>query len=636
MIHFEGFARFDGGCASAEALQRMAAAVTSRTAAAQQHVIAGGFALACHGQSDLHNNPGARVVAIAGRLDGPNAIEQAVVCGGKRDRAARPGETQGRETRPEQCLRGLRGEYALAIFDQRRNALVLARDVMGTRPLYYAVAGGVVLFGTTIKALLSHGALEARPNDDALADLLAGGDAGYHRETCFKGVMRVLPGAAVTFTVSGVAEWQFDELAAPETLTLGSFEQYADALRPLMKQAVLRRLGSRSAISVSGGFDSSTIYCIAAKAPAKARGDVIGLSLIFDGHGETEEQQFLAALESRAGRIERVNVNNYGLLRTAAQTVAAGETPAISAAGDGQHELYEACLEGGADVLVDGFFGDQLTYANGYWFELFWSGQWTRLRRHVEGFARSFNDTSVRDWLQDSLRLGRNLLVPGAVRPILRRVRNLAEPHRRPAWFSGRMRKLAEQRALGQTSAVAPRGTPQARSLLLAALNGFYRARYEAEYKIASWYGFVPARPFLDRDLLEFVMSVPGEVLNRNGLPRALFRESMRGILPEAIRNRTSKAAFGSVLGRGVLTDAEKALQLLRNGMAVELGYLDRAGIEREAGYLMPQWRAGQLLEPMVRMANVVGLELWLREFFGGARAATDGAARATGAQKSV
>ena len=81
--------------------------------------------------------------------------------------------------------------------------------------------------------------------------------------------------------------------------------------------------------------------------------------------------------------------------------------------------------------------------------------------------------------------------------------------------------------------------------------------------------------PFLDRDLVAFLMAIPGEVLTRNGVPKALLREAMGGVLPEAIVHRRWKADFSHLVNETVERDFYRLLQCLdREGLAVKRGYI--------------------------------------------------------------
>ncbi|HWP43368.1 MAG TPA: asparagine synthetase B, partial [Blastocatellia bacterium] len=93
----------------------------------------------------------------------------------------------------------LRGMFAFAIWDGRRSRLVLARDRLGIKPLYYSVSDeGVIWFASEIKALIEAGAVRPELNYEALADYAANRYTSGE-QTLFRGVKRLLPGHVLTW-----------------------------------------------------------------------------------------------------------------------------------------------------------------------------------------------------------------------------------------------------------------------------------------------------------------------------------------------------------------------------------------------------------------------------------------------------
>jgi asparagine synthase (glutamine-hydrolysing) len=114
--------------------------------------------------------------------------------------------------------------------------------------------------------------------------------------------------------------------------------------------------------------------------------------------------------------------------------------------------------------------------------------------------------------------------------------------------------------------------------------------------------------PFLDRDLISFVMRIPGETCSRNGVPRALLRRAMRGVLPNAICERRWKGDYTHLAQESMQERRAEALRRVREGgMAVKLGYV-RDDMVRDDILLERGWGSQGL-------ADLLGLELWLEEF---------------------
>ena len=98
----------------------------------------------------------------------------------------------------------LRGMFAFAIWDARRRRLLLARDRLGVKPLYWAMAGDRLLFGSEIKAILESGLVPAAANEDALPELL-GTRYLSGTETLFKGIHRLQPGHLLVFENAAIS-----------------------------------------------------------------------------------------------------------------------------------------------------------------------------------------------------------------------------------------------------------------------------------------------------------------------------------------------------------------------------------------------------------------------------------------------
>src|SRR5262247_2626504 len=103
------------------------------------------------------------------------------------------------EERGPLAVERLSGMFAFAIWDSARRELLLARDRLGIKPLYYALAGdGSLYFASEIKALVEARAVTPEINYPALPDYLAN-HAPSGEETLFRGVKRLLPGHTLTW-----------------------------------------------------------------------------------------------------------------------------------------------------------------------------------------------------------------------------------------------------------------------------------------------------------------------------------------------------------------------------------------------------------------------------------------------------
>ncbi len=165
----------------------------------------------------------------------------------------------------EAFVEQLNGMYALAIWDALRDELLLVRDRMGIKPLYYAPTPAGVLFGSERKAILAHPDIHAAVDADGLGELVAvwvktPGHALY------RGMREVLPGEMVRVRQEGLSARRYWRLEArPHTDDLPTT---AATVRGLLEDIVRRQLISDVPLCtlLSGGLDSSVITALAARA----------------------------------------------------------------------------------------------------------------------------------------------------------------------------------------------------------------------------------------------------------------------------------------------------------------------------------------------------------------------------------
>lgn len=170
----------------------------------------------------------------------------------------------------EECPSRLDGMFAFAIWDHQRDELVLARDRMGLKPLYYQEVDAGLLIGSEPKAIFAHPLVDPTVDEDGLREAL--GFAGTPGITAYRGMRRLLPGELVRFSRRGLNRRRYWTLTAePHHQDL---ESTVGTVRDLLEGAVERRLVSDVPIGVllSGGVDSSAVAAMAAR-HLRARGD---------------------------------------------------------------------------------------------------------------------------------------------------------------------------------------------------------------------------------------------------------------------------------------------------------------------------------------------------------------------------
>ncbi len=165
------------------------------------------------------------------------------------------------------CIAKLRGMFAIALYDERKNSLLLARDRLGKKPLHYALASGRFLFGSEIKTLLAVAPELAEIDPEGLLQYLY---FGYIPDpfTAFQKIHKLPPGHLMEYTGNEIKIRKYWDLPAYGTKAPSSEEECLEELESRLAEAVRIRLISDVPLGalLSGGVDSSIVVALMARA----------------------------------------------------------------------------------------------------------------------------------------------------------------------------------------------------------------------------------------------------------------------------------------------------------------------------------------------------------------------------------
>ncbi|MGE5815417.1 MAG: asparagine synthase (glutamine-hydrolyzing), partial [Acidobacteriota bacterium] len=164
------------------------------------------------------------------------------------------------------CVERLRGMFAFAIWDSGERRLLLARDRLGIKPLYWCEASGRLLFASEIKAILESGLVPRRANENVVAEVLTTRYTS-DEQTLFQGIYRLLPGHTLVYQGGRVQVRQYWDVPTGAPDTSLSFEASVAQFREHLEESVRLRLMSDVPLGMflSGGIDSSAIAALMAR-----------------------------------------------------------------------------------------------------------------------------------------------------------------------------------------------------------------------------------------------------------------------------------------------------------------------------------------------------------------------------------
>lgn len=164
-----------------------------------------------------------------------------------------------------EVARKLNGIFAFAVWDKQRDTLFLCRDRLGVKPLFYALAGSTLVFGSEPKALFAHPDMTPRADLDSFREIFGVGPARTPGCGVFCGLREVKPGCIVACSQAGVNESPYWSLEArPHT---DNYEETVERVSWLLRDAVRRQLVSDVPVCsfLSGGIDSSVVTALASR-----------------------------------------------------------------------------------------------------------------------------------------------------------------------------------------------------------------------------------------------------------------------------------------------------------------------------------------------------------------------------------
>ncbi len=257
-------------------------------------------------------------------------------------------------------LQHLNGQFAIAIWDVKKRHLILARDRVGIRPLYYANRHGQFIFGSEIKSILAEGSIDARIQAQGLADIFTFW-VNIPPETTFEGIDELPPGHFLIYENGRVQVrpyWHYD-FPPNGTFESRPKEEWARELRSVLHEAVALRLRADVPVAayLSGGIDSSVISALVKK---YHNNELITFSVAFkDAHYDerTYQQMMARHIGTRHYTIE---VDHNDIAESFGRVIWHAEKPMMRTAPAPLFALSALVRDHGIKVVLTGEGADEM------------------------------------------------------------------------------------------------------------------------------------------------------------------------------------------------------------------------------------------------------------------------------------
>ena len=507
------------------------------------------------------------------------------------------------------CLAKLNGMWAFVIHDRRRGVLFGARDRFGVKPLFVHRGKDCWLLASEVKAILASGLYVRETNWQVSADFLLDGKLDETAATFYAGIDQIPPACAFELRLDGRwRQWAYWSLSAIEPEPTSGVE---DAFAELLEDAVRIRLRSDVPVGVclSGGLDSTAIICAMARnrqGGPTAAGQAAPLLAFCYHESAFDERAFIADTLAQTGALlRRISLTPEAMWESLTEVLRFQDEPIISGAPIAGFHLMKLAASNGVKVVLNGQGSDEIlagypSYFPDHWYTLLRTAQVTRAWHEIQEYAAWHGASTGQLFLRSLGRLFHQelrRLPPYRRLAGGRRWRRFKHKGSFAPYLLERHAAPDEGYQDSHLNAVLRRSVEQARLP--------HYLRLEDRNSMA--HGLEARLPFMDYRLVSLAFRVPADQKMQGAWNKVLLRRSVRGRVPDSVRNRVEKMGFPTSLHlwmTGAL--AEPLRDILASRAARERGIYN---VEAMLSVLQNDHRIEP--EAALKLFHVAEFELW-------------------------
>ena len=503
------------------------------------------------------------------------------------------------------CAGRIIGDYGFAVWDGRRGQLLVARDALGVRPLYYTRHGSTLLFATQIHQLFADDATSGDVDPEYFGDYLVSG-LGVREATPYRDVQRLRPAHMLIAGGGEVRVERYWDIDPGRQIVYDRREEYVERFGELLRAGIRTYLRDSGVVwsDLSGGFDSTSIVSLAQEMfrAGEAHGPRFAtVTQFYPEATRSDERKWAQTVVDKYGFDARwLDGDEHHPFLDFAEGGGWWDEPSAQIVFYANFRRYvEMLTEAGVDALLTGV-GAESVITDSLPLPLHLADRLRRLELrplwrelHTWGAARGVPLSNMFLW--------------SCLKPLLRPTRMEFMPpysYGVPPWvnpdFAKRYDLLQRARyAWGEKRFRSPAAQWQYEKIIRIT-SFFLRGTLDKACHIRY--------PFLYRPLVEFLTSVPLEVKVAPKRTKPLLLDAVTGIIPDALRTQRTHSTTGHAAYLSFVRRWPELEELLRDPMLSRLGYVDK-------GRLLEACKTAKYgFSPNLHMLiSTLAAEVWLR-----------------------
>lgn len=469
------------------------------------------------------------------------------------------------------------GDFALSLYDPFTRSLLLARDAIGPRTLYYHANVDRVIWSTELAPLLDLAGVPIEINDEYVAGFLTNlPEPGL---TPYRNLDGVPPAHLVIVKGSEVRVRRFWGLNPDHEIRYKSDAEYEEHFRHLFREAVRCRLRVDGPVwsELSGGMDSSSIVCMADDIIKRGEAEASSLntvSRVFDEAAKSDERRYIVPVEEKIGKTGlHLSEDKYRISAPCDPEYEPVIPSYVANIASYCKAVNTAMQESGSRVLFSGLGGGELLLGDGDPFpelaDLLVRLKWLSLHRRVRAWSEALNKTySDVLWkkvvvpllprrFQIQRRRGSDSILRFYNRDFVKRM------HLRERMFGPRD-VFGFRRPGGRYQSVLFQFLPRQIS------SGFWQEFFDVQFSY----------PGTHRPLIEFLVAIPVEQRGRPTEGKSILRRALRDVLPaELLYRKERRITIYSAAVAAAVRERARIREMFTNARSSAHGYFDSEAI---------------------------------------------------------